>query len=159
MKLTINNKIGLIMLIMTLLIVAAGFSGLYGVKTLSKALDFTINKAWVTADGTMESLNSLQQEYLATLEILSGTMTLDDGRKKIQRISKEGVLIIKAQSFRTLELNKEDALERLKELIQEAVKPRKARRPTKPTRSSQRKRVDKKTKKGKTKALRGKVQV
>jgi ribosome-associated protein len=56
-------------------------------------------------------------------------------------------------------LNKEDALERLKELIQEAVKPRKARRPTKPTRSSQRKRVDKKTKKGKTKALRGKVQV
>lgn len=81
-------------------------------------------------------------------------MSLND-----QRISKEGVLIIKAQSFRTLELNKEDALERLKELIQEAVKPRKARRPTKPTRSSQRKRVDKKTKKGKTKALRGKVQV
>lgn len=81
-------------------------------------------------------------------------MSLND-----QRISKEGVLIIKAQSFRTLELNKEDALERLKELIQEAVKPRKARRPTKPTRSSQRKRVDKKTKKGKTKALWGKVQV
>ena len=81
-------------------------------------------------------------------------MSLND-----QRISKEGVLIIKAQSFRTLELNKEDALERLKELIREAVKPRKARRPTKPTRSSQRKRVDKKTKKGKTKALRGKVQV
>lgn len=81
-------------------------------------------------------------------------MSLND-----QRISKEGVLIIKAQSFRTLELNKEDALERLKELIQEAVKPRKARRPTKPTRASQRKRVDKKTKKGKTKVLRGKVQV
>lgn len=74
-----------------------------------------------------------------------------------QRISKEGVLILKAQSFRTLELNREDALQRLKELIQEAVKPRKARRPTKPTRSSQRKRVDKKTQRGKTKALRGKV--
>ena len=38
-----------------------------------------------------------------------------------QRISKEGVVVIKAQSFRTLELNKEDALERLKEMIQEAV--------------------------------------
>lgn len=76
-----------------------------------------------------------------------------------QRISKEGIIIIKAQSFRTLELNKEDALERLKELILEAVKQQKARRATRPTRSSQRKRVDKKTRKGKTKALRGKVQI
>ncbi|MCK7551298.1 alternative ribosome rescue aminoacyl-tRNA hydrolase ArfB [Marinobacter goseongensis] len=76
-----------------------------------------------------------------------------------QRISKEGIIIIKAQSFRTLELNKEDALERLKELILEAVKQQKVRRATRPTRSSQRKRVDKKTRKGKTKALRGKVQI
>lgn len=76
-----------------------------------------------------------------------------------QRISKDGIIVIKAQSFRTLELNKEDALERLKELIQVAVKPQKARRPTKPTKGSQRRRVDSKTKKGKTKALRGKVQI
>ncbi len=76
-----------------------------------------------------------------------------------QRISKDGVLIIKAQSHRTLELNKEDALQRLKELILEAVKPRKARRPTKPSKAAKRKRVDKKTQKGKVKALRGKVQV
>jgi len=76
-----------------------------------------------------------------------------------QRINKDGIIVIKAQSFRTLELNKEDALERLKELIQEAVKPQKARRPTKPTKGSQRRRVDSKTKKGKTKALRGKVQL
>lgn len=74
-----------------------------------------------------------------------------------QRISKDGIVVIKAQSFRTLELNKEDALERLKELIQEAVKQQKARRPTRPTKSSQRRRVDSKTRKGKTKALRGKV--
>ena len=76
-----------------------------------------------------------------------------------QRISKDGIIVIKAQSFRTLELNKDDALQRLKELIQEAVKQQKARRPTKPTKGSQRRRVDKKTKKGKTKALRGKVQL
>lgn len=75
-----------------------------------------------------------------------------------QRISKDGVLVIKAQSFRTLELNREDALMRLKALILEAVKPQKARRPTRPTRSSQRRRVDSKTRKGKTKALRGRVQ-
>ncbi|MDX1598663.1 MAG: alternative ribosome rescue aminoacyl-tRNA hydrolase ArfB [Marinobacter sp.] len=76
-----------------------------------------------------------------------------------QRISKDGIVVIKSQSFRTLELNKEDALERLKELIQEAVKQQKARRPTRPTKSSQRRRVDSKTRKGKTKALRGKVKI
>jgi len=76
-----------------------------------------------------------------------------------QRISKDGIIVIKAQSFRTLELNKEDALDRLKELIQEAVKPQKTRRATKPTKGSQRRRVDSKTHKGKTKALRSKVQV
>ncbi|SFM95572.1 alternative ribosome rescue aminoacyl-tRNA hydrolase ArfB [Marinobacter pelagius] len=76
-----------------------------------------------------------------------------------QRISKDGIVVIKAQSFRTLEQNKEDALERLKELIQSAVKQQKARRPTRPTKGSQRRRVDRKTQKGKIKSLRGKVKV
>ncbi|MGQ4879272.1 alternative ribosome rescue aminoacyl-tRNA hydrolase ArfB [Billgrantia sp. LNSP4103-1] len=76
-----------------------------------------------------------------------------------QRISKEGVVVIKAQSHRTLELNREEALARLKALIQEAVKTRKARKPTKPTRASKRKRLDGKTKKGQTKALRGKPRI
>ncbi|HCR97397.1 MULTISPECIES: alternative ribosome rescue aminoacyl-tRNA hydrolase ArfB [Halomonas] len=74
-----------------------------------------------------------------------------------QRISKEGVVIIKAQSYRTLELNKEDALARLKELIISATRQQKVRRPTKPTKGSQRRRVDHKTRKGKIKSLRGKV--
>ncbi len=73
------------------------------------------------------------------------------------RISSDGVIIIKAQSYRTQEQNKEDALNRLKELILSAMVVQKARRATKPTRSSQRKRVDSKTKKGATKVLRGKV--
>jgi len=68
-----------------------------------------------------------------------------------QRISKEGVVIIKAQSYRTLEMNKEDALQRLKALILEAVKQQKSRRPTRPTRSAKRRRVDSKTRKGKPK--------
>ncbi|MFQ3788938.1 alternative ribosome rescue aminoacyl-tRNA hydrolase ArfB [Halomonas sp. A29] len=79
-------------------------------------------------------------------------MTLSD-----RRITKEGVVVIKAQSHRTFEQNREDALERLKELIQEAVKTRKARKPTKPTLGSKRRRMDSKTKKGQTKSLRGKV--
>ncbi|SDN95067.1 alternative ribosome rescue aminoacyl-tRNA hydrolase ArfB [Vreelandella arcis] len=74
-----------------------------------------------------------------------------------QRITQEGVIIIKAQRFRTQEHNREDALARLRELIREAVKQQKTRKPTKSTRSAKRKRVDAKTRKGKTKHLRGKV--
>lgn len=73
------------------------------------------------------------------------------------RISKDGILIIKAQTFRTQDKNRNDALERLKDIILGAIKTDKARRETKPTRSSQRKRMDKKAQRGKTKALRGRV--
>ncbi len=74
-----------------------------------------------------------------------------------QRISKEGVIVIKAQQYRTLELNREDALERLKALIQHAMKPVKARKPTRPTRAAKRRRLDEKTRHSGKKALRGKV--
>ena len=73
------------------------------------------------------------------------------------RITSEGVIIIKSQSHRTQDMNKQEALERLKELILSAMVVQKKRKPTRPTRSSQRKRMDSKTKKGSTKALRGKV--
>jgi len=73
------------------------------------------------------------------------------------RITSEGVVIIKSQSHRTQDMNKQDALERLKALILSAMVIQKARRATKPTRSSQRKRMDSKTKRGSTKSLRGKV--
>lgn len=76
-----------------------------------------------------------------------------------QRITREGVIVIKAQRFRTQELNKEDALQRLRELILEAIKPVKRRRATKPTKGSQRRRVDNKTQRGKIKNLRGKVPI
>jgi ribosome-associated protein len=67
--------------------------------------------------------------------------------------------VLKAQGHRTLELNKNDALQRLKALILQATKPQKARRATKPSKSAKRKRTDGKVQKGRTKALRGKVQV
>ena len=73
------------------------------------------------------------------------------------RISKEGVIIIKAQTHRTQEKNRKDALERLQSLIKSVAVVRKKRKPTKPSKSSRIKRVDSKTKRGKTKALRGKV--
>ncbi|SHO57089.1 alternative ribosome rescue aminoacyl-tRNA hydrolase ArfB [Vibrio quintilis] len=73
------------------------------------------------------------------------------------RISGDGVIIIKAQSFRTQEKNKEDALQRLAELIRSVMVVPKKRRATKPTRASQTRRMDSKKKKGQTKTLRGKV--
>ena len=73
------------------------------------------------------------------------------------RISKEGVVIIKAQQFRTQEKNRQDALARLRDLIASVGVVAKKRKPTRPTRSSQRKRLDSKTKRGSTKLLRGKV--
>ena len=74
-----------------------------------------------------------------------------------QRISSEGVVVIKAQSHNSQEKNRADALERLRELILQATKVQKKRRATRPTRSSQMKRLDSKKKHSQTKAGRGKV--
>jgi ribosome-associated protein len=70
------------------------------------------------------------------------------------RISKDGVIILKAQQHRTQELNREDALRRLQALIREATAIRKPRTPTKPTLGSQRRRVEEKQARGHIKALR-----
>jgi ribosome-associated protein len=74
-----------------------------------------------------------------------------------QRITKEGVIIIKAQKYRSQEKNREEALQRLAELIRSAVVIRKKRRPTRPTKGSQRRRMERKTKHGQLKSLRGKI--
>jgi len=74
-----------------------------------------------------------------------------------QRISTEGVLVIKAQRYRSQERNREDALARLQQLIDDAAAEPLSRRATKPTRGSQRRRVDAKVKHGLTKSGRRKV--
>lgn len=76
-----------------------------------------------------------------------------------QRVTGEGVIVLKAQRFRSQERNREDALERLRTLLQAAGAVRKHRKPTKPTRSSQKKRVDSKTKRGQLKSQRGRVEI
>jgi len=76
-----------------------------------------------------------------------------------QRIIKDGVIIIKAQSYRTQEMNRDDAIRRLQELINGAVTVQKRRRPTRPTRGSQERRIDSKKIRGKAKSLRGKVDI
>jgi ribosome-associated protein len=74
-----------------------------------------------------------------------------------QRITKDGVVIIKAQAHRSQEKNKEEALQRLHEMVASiAVLPR-VRRPTKPTSSSKKKRLEKKSSRGQIKLMRSKV--
>ncbi|MFS2137657.1 alternative ribosome rescue aminoacyl-tRNA hydrolase ArfB [Duganella sp. Dugasp56] len=73
------------------------------------------------------------------------------------RITKDGVVVLKAQQSRSQEANKEDALRRLQELVDSVAVLPTVRRATRPTRSSQRKRLDGKTKDGERKQLRGKV--
>ena len=76
---------------------------------------------------------------------------------KDSRITKDGVLIIKAQQFRTQEKNKLDAFQRLQQFIIDATHINKARRPTKPSKNARRKRVEQKKQRSQTKSLRGKV--
>jgi ribosome-associated protein len=73
------------------------------------------------------------------------------------RITSDGVIIIKAQQYRTQEQNRADALERLSDLIVSAAKVEKKRRPTKPTLGSKTRRLESKSKRGSIKAGRGKV--
>jgi ribosome-associated protein len=74
-----------------------------------------------------------------------------------QRISDQGVIVIKAQRYRSLERNRDDAIARLQAIVDAAAAVRPARKPTRPTRSSQRRRVDEKVQRGRTKALRGRI--
>ncbi|MCU0805297.1 MAG: aminoacyl-tRNA hydrolase [Burkholderiales bacterium] len=74
-----------------------------------------------------------------------------------QRITDEGVVVIKAQQHRSLEKNRADALARLAELVARAAHVPRTRRATKPTRASQRRRVEGKVKRGEVKALRRRV--
>ena len=74
-----------------------------------------------------------------------------------QRISREGVLVIKSQQHRSLERNREEALARLHELVARAAVVPRQRRPTRPTRRSQRKRLEGKTRRGEVKKLRGRI--
>jgi ribosome-associated protein len=73
------------------------------------------------------------------------------------RISREGVIVIKAQQHRSLEKNREDAIERLNGLVDQAAIVPEVRRPTRPTRSARRKRVEAKVRRGLVKSLRARV--
>jgi ribosome-associated protein len=76
---------------------------------------------------------------------------------KDQRITRDGVVVIKAQQHRSQEMNRAEALGRLQELVERAAVAPKARRPTKPTRSAKKKRLENKLRRGRIKQLRGRI--
>jgi len=79
-------------------------------------------------------------------------LSLNDGR-----ITRDGVVVIKASEYRSLDKNREAALARLLAMIRDAVRVEKTRKPTKPSRGARNRRMDKKTQRGRIKSLRGKV--
>ena len=75
------------------------------------------------------------------------------------RITQEGVLVIKAQTSRSQEMNHAEAMQRLNELVASVATPPRKRRPTKPTYASKLRRLESKVQRGQVKAARGKVSV
>jgi ribosome-associated protein len=75
------------------------------------------------------------------------------------RITAEGVVVIKAQRFRSLDKNRDDALARLQDIVDNAAATRAPRKATRPTKASQRRRVDEKVRRGKIKATRRRAAV
>lgn len=131
----------------------------HGTLTLDESeLDFSMIRAQGAGGQNVNKVSSavhLRFDIVASSlpeEIKQALRELGD-----RRISKEGVIVIKAQSFRSQDKNRVDAIERLAALVRSVAIPAKLRRPTRPTRSSQRKRVQRKVLHGKTKQLRGRV--
>ena len=78
---------------------------------------------------------------------------------KDHRINQQGIIVIKAQRYRSQEKNREDALNRLSDLVEKALRTRKSRKQTRPGKAAREKRLDDKSRRGRTKLLRSKPEL
>lgn len=109
-----------------------------------------------------QNVNKVSNAVHLRFDVRASGSLSDEQKQRIltfkdQRITSDGVIVIKAQQYRSLEKNRADAIARLHELLQLATVVKKKRRATRPTRSSKAKRMDSKAQRGKTKSLRGKI--
>jgi len=108
-----------------------------------------------------QHINKVATAIHLRFDIRKSSLAVETKRRLLshndQRISQDGIIVIKAQQFRSLEKNRDDAVKRLEELITRLSIPPKKRRPTKPSKNSIKRRLDKKTNRAKTKKLRSKV--
>jgi ribosome-associated protein len=108
-----------------------------------------------------QNVNKVATAVHLRFDILSSSLPADLKERllglKDRRITREGVIVIKAQRQRSQEQNREEALHRLQDLVASALVIRRKRRPTRPTHGSQKRRLNQKTKRGRLKAARGRV--
>ncbi len=133
--------------------------------TISANLSISLNEiqiSYVTAQGSGgQNVNKVATAAHLRFDIRNSSLP-DEIKQRLlkfsdQRITSDGVIIIKAQSHRTREQNRQAALRRLQQLIKKVASPPKKRKPTKPTAAAKKRRMDNKSKRSETKSLRGKV--
>lgn len=110
-----------------------------------------------------QNVNKVSNAVHLRFDIVASSLPVDVKDRLLARsdarINAAGVITIKAQRFRSLERNRDDALARLQRLVDDAAIPPAVRKPTRPTKASRRRRVDAKVRRGRIKAARGPVEV
>jgi ribosome-associated protein len=108
-----------------------------------------------------QNVNKVSSAVALRFDIRNSSLPQDCKQRLLtypdRRISKDGVVVIKAQRYRDRDKNRLDALERLGELVRRSMVVRRKRIPTRATKSSKRQRLDEKTRRGRDKKLRGRV--
>lgn len=108
-----------------------------------------------------QNINKVSNAVHLRYDVRASSLAPDHKERLLQlhdhRITRDGVVVIKAQQHRSLELNRDDAVRRLHELVASVATPPRTRRPTRPTLASRKRRLEGKSQRSQVKALRGRI--